>query len=290
MTQPTISVVIPTYHRNDLLAKCLDCLVPGVQTLTPDRYEVIVTDDGSQSTAEALIKSQYPWVKWVAGSHQGPAANRNNGAKYAQSEWLAFIDDDCIPNPNWLEAFLQKTQAGSLALEGAIVPVGNPNQDLAECPINLTGGKFWSANIFVQRLLFEEIGGFDCNFVGYFEDMDIHIRLAQRTKIIFVSDATVFHPVRISSLKKKIACTPRRNADWAYFVYKHRKIRGYDKVTQIIMKPYKIHLSHLYINIRHKYFKNACHELINLFFGIPLFWIYLHHLNSLQTVYKNAHS
>lgn len=40
------SVVIPTCRRNDLLAKCLDRLAPGQQTLSPDQYEVIVTDDG----------------------------------------------------------------------------------------------------------------------------------------------------------------------------------------------------------------------------------------------------
>lgn len=73
------SVIIPTYHRNDLLAKCLDCLASNVQTLTSDDYEVIVTDDGSLTTAEEMINHHYSWVKWVAGSHNGPAANRNNG-------------------------------------------------------------------------------------------------------------------------------------------------------------------------------------------------------------------
>jgi glycosyltransferase involved in cell wall biosynthesis len=64
---PIFSVIIPTYHRNDLLAKCLDCLAPGTQTLHTEQYEVIVTDDGSQTTAEEMIKQQYPWAKWVAG-------------------------------------------------------------------------------------------------------------------------------------------------------------------------------------------------------------------------------
>ncbi|MFM6224388.1 MAG: glycosyltransferase family 2 protein, partial [Dolichospermum sp.] len=73
------SVIIPTYHRNDLLAKCLDCLAPGMQTLPADQYEVIVSDDGYQSTAQEMIEQNYPWVKWVAGPGKGPAANRNNG-------------------------------------------------------------------------------------------------------------------------------------------------------------------------------------------------------------------
>ncbi|MFM6609030.1 MAG: glycosyltransferase family 2 protein, partial [Dolichospermum sp.] len=63
---PLFSVIIPTYHRNDLLAKCLDWLTHGVQTLPADKYEVIVSDDGYQSTAQEMIEQNYPWVKWVA--------------------------------------------------------------------------------------------------------------------------------------------------------------------------------------------------------------------------------
>ena len=91
-----ISVIIPTCHRNASLAKCLDCLAPGTQTLPPEQYEVIVTDDGSRSTAQQMVQENYPWVLWIAGPCRGPAANRNNGAEAAQGQWLAFTDDDCL--------------------------------------------------------------------------------------------------------------------------------------------------------------------------------------------------
>ena len=67
--EPTIlfSIIIPTCHRNDDLAKCLDRLLPDVQTLPSALYEVIVTDDGSISTAEPLIRERYAWVHWIAG-------------------------------------------------------------------------------------------------------------------------------------------------------------------------------------------------------------------------------
>lgn len=95
-----ISVIIPTCDRNEQLAKCLDCLAPGVQTLPAEQYEVIVTDDGSDLTAEQMILERYLWARWVAGPRIGPAANRNNGVQYARGEWLAFTDDDCLPDPN----------------------------------------------------------------------------------------------------------------------------------------------------------------------------------------------
>ena len=46
---PSFSVVIPTCERNDLLARCLERLAPGAQRFSADRYEVIVTDDGTMA-------------------------------------------------------------------------------------------------------------------------------------------------------------------------------------------------------------------------------------------------
>jgi len=86
-TKIMFSVIVPTYNRNDLLAKCLDCISPGIQKFESEKYEVIVTDDGVESTALNMIKENYPWVKWYEGPHKGPAANRNNGAKYARTRF-----------------------------------------------------------------------------------------------------------------------------------------------------------------------------------------------------------
>ena len=63
-----LSVIIPTCHRNDLLAECLDRLAPGRQQGQASGqldYEVIVTDDGQHTTAETMIREHYPWVRWL---------------------------------------------------------------------------------------------------------------------------------------------------------------------------------------------------------------------------------
>ncbi|URD49587.1 glycosyltransferase family 2 protein [Chroococcidiopsis sp. CCNUC1] len=124
-SMPLFSIIIPTYQRNDLLAKCLHCLAPDIQTLPFEQYEVIVTDDGFQTTAQQMIREFYPWAKWVAGSRKGPAANRNNGAKYACGEWLVFTDDDCLPDSHWLEAYAQAkiTQQSYLVFEGELMSI-----------------------------------------------------------------------------------------------------------------------------------------------------------------------
>lgn len=195
---PRISVIVPTCHRNDLLAKCLDCLAPGVQTLPPEQYEVIVTDDGTRSTAEALVQGSYPWVRWVAGPRQGPAANRNNGARLAQGQWLAFTDDDCLPARNWLAAYADATTDKFLVYEGKTDCLEGVKSPLFQSPINLTGGYLWSCNFMIQSSLFHDVGEFQSDFaMPTIEDIDLHERLCQQgQQAKFVDAALVDHPAR----------------------------------------------------------------------------------------------
>jgi GT2 family glycosyltransferase len=208
MNQIKFSVIIPTYHRNDLLAKCLDRLAPNVQTLAADQYEVIVSDDGCESTAEDMIRESYPWAKWVAGPRKGPAANRNNGAKYAQGEWIAFTDDDCIPDPQWLEAYVEAIVNNKhyLVFEGRTY-VDRPRKSLSETsPINESGGYLWSCNLSIQRHLFESLGGFDERFpYAAMEDVDLRLRLTKSGhKFQFAKAASVCHPWRDKGGWKKL--------------------------------------------------------------------------------------
>ena len=284
MSQIKFSVIIPTYHRNDLLAKCLDCLAPGIQTLPADQYEVIVTDDGSQSTAEEMIQQNYPWAKWVAGPQKGPAANRNNGAKYAQGEWFVFTDDDCLPDSQWLEAYAEGAKGTALALEGAIHPLGNLNQDLAECPVNLTGGCFWSANIAVERSLFEKIGGFDSNYpLAAHEDQDLKLRIEPITSILFVSAAIVKHPVRIISLNIAIARIKKSCSAWEYHMSKNKKILGYRNNFHFILSGYRSQLVALFYSIIRGKFKQALVSFLTL---LCLFDFFLHDKSLLE---KNSY-
>lgn len=207
MNHAMISVIIPTCHRNDLLAKCLDCLAPGIQTLPANQYEVIVTDDGSKSTAEEMVREQYPWVRWVAGPKRGPAANRNNGVKYIAGEWLAFTDDDCLPEPGWLQAYASAVTQGINAYEGKTTCREGLSSPMMEAPINLTGGLLNSCNMLVSRTVFEALSGFDEAFPNpAMEDWEFYGRLkAQGHSTIFVGEAVVDHPPRRSHWGRQYA-------------------------------------------------------------------------------------
>lgn len=197
MTVPRISVVIPTRHRNDLLALALDRLAPGVQTLPADQYEVIVTDDGSDTTAEAMVRDKYPWVRWTPGPRRGPAANRNHGACLARGEWIAFTDDDCLPEPGWLEAFSQAIVPGIDVYEGRTVCRAGVPSPMFHSPTNGDGGWLWSCNMMVRTAFFR-LWPFDEDFpYPHMEDTHFRERLkAQGGRFNFVGDAIVDHPPR----------------------------------------------------------------------------------------------
>jgi GT2 family glycosyltransferase len=209
----SFSVIVPTCHRNEALGRCLKRLQPvtandsdwgddpNVAVSEPNfRYEVIVTDDGTQSTAEAIVRERFPNVKWVEGPHRGPAANRNSGASAADGDWLVFSHDDCIPGIGWLDAYSAAVAShpGCAIFEGCTAPLGQKIRADQECPVNQEGGRLWSCNFAIKRSLFFELGGFDEKFPWPgFEDVDFQrrIRIANHA-IEFVPGAIAYHPWR----------------------------------------------------------------------------------------------
>lgn len=230
--QPTnllFSIIIPTYKRNDLLALCLQRLQPGAQSLEAHLYEVIVTDDAADPATKQLLQTAFPWAKYTAGPQRGPAANRNHGARLATGQWLVFTDDDCLPDAQWLQAYSEAIRAHPecRAFEGAILPDDWAllKKDMAECPVNTTGGCFWSANIMLAQSFFEQLGGFDEQFtIAAQEDQDLQWRIQQQHDIVFVHQAKVVHPVRLISFSKKVHALRNSIINWDKY---HTKRYGY---------------------------------------------------------------
>lgn len=205
-----LSVVIPTYHRNDLLKLCLQSLSPINQTLDIKYYEVIVTDDGKESTAKKIIADEFPWCRWVQGPQRGPASNRNFGASQVKSNWVVFIDDDCLPDENLLLTYKNAIEENPdiKVFEGCIKADREQKRFDEESPVNLTGGYMWSCNFMVFKKVFNQVGGFDENFPSpAMEDVDLtNTILKNDIEILFLKKAFVIHPWRklrdISFVKK----------------------------------------------------------------------------------------
>lgn len=194
---PRISVVIPTRHRPASLASCLQRLAPGTQTLDATRYEVVVADDGDTGDARALLTERFPWAAYAAGPRRGPAANRNAGVRASRGEWIAFTDDDTLPDRDWLEQLLAASD-GVQAVEGRTVCRIGVRSPREHAPVNELGGRWWTSNLAIRRDAFDTIGGFDERFtVPHMEDADLRERaFAAPLQWRFAPKAIVDHPPR----------------------------------------------------------------------------------------------
>ena len=198
LINPFFSVVIPSYERPSDLKICLESLSYQNQVDAPS-YEIIVSDDSKSDSSRILIEKDFPHVNWGEGKKIGPAGNRNSGVNRAKGEWIVFLDDDCIAEEGYLNAYSKAIKANPdvQVLEGRIF-ADRPRRTWAEgCPENEQGGMLWTSNLCVSRKLYMEMGGLDERFQIAYEDVDFALRLKQKEiHSIFVSDAAVCHPWR----------------------------------------------------------------------------------------------
>jgi glycosyltransferase involved in cell wall biosynthesis len=110
-TPPTVSVIIPTYNRKDLLRETLNSLAQ--QTYPSDYFEVIVVDDGSTDGTVAIAAEAFPFIlRYFWHSNQGDAAARNLGARQSQADILVFLDDDILVEAGYLTHLIQAYDMG----------------------------------------------------------------------------------------------------------------------------------------------------------------------------------
>lgn len=185
--EPSVTVIIPSYNRADLLARA----VRGVLAQTMPDWELIVVDDGSTDHSAAVMAGflNDPRIRWVPQPHVGVSAARNRGAAQARGEFLAFLDQDDV----WMPAKLER-QRSLMRSDPAMVlsatwsevvdPAGRPlslfrpdaegiRDRLVETNV-LQGG---ASSTMARRTAFESLGGFDPE-LQFSCDWDMWLRLA----------------------------------------------------------------------------------------------------------------
>lgn len=204
--RPFFSIIIPTYNRPKQLSNCLHSL--SNLDYPPDRYEVIVVDDGSEKPIENVIARYRGKMKLTSlrQHNSGPAAARNTGAKQAKGEILTFTDDDCIPSPDWLlNLCMQFSNTPNCVIGGRIVNLLKDNfysfvsqliVDVVYRHYNKNPDQaqfFTSNNIAIPRHIFFKIGGFDPTFYTS-EDRELCDRLLHHGfNLIYAPDVLVYH-------------------------------------------------------------------------------------------------
>jgi glycosyltransferase involved in cell wall biosynthesis len=155
-----VSVIVPARDAEATLPATLRAL--QAQDLG-EPYEVIVVDDGSRDATAAIARAAGPPVRLLEmeGS-TGAGSVRNHGAAAARGRVLAFTDADCVPTPGWLRAGVQALEDCDL-VQGAVAPDPSAAMGPYDRSLSVTGerGFYESANLFVRRERFAEVGGFE---------------------------------------------------------------------------------------------------------------------------------
>ncbi len=115
LSQPLVSVIIPTYNRKGSLLVTLASL--AAQIYPADRFEAIVVDDGGSDGTDSVVQAAYPFtLLYFRQTNQGSAAARNHGAMESHGEILVFIDDDMTLHAGYLAAIADRTGPGAVAM------------------------------------------------------------------------------------------------------------------------------------------------------------------------------
>jgi GT2 family glycosyltransferase len=220
---PLASVVVSTYNRPARLSRLLQAL--REQTLAPDAFEVIVVDNGSGPETGELLASDAGReglsLTTVRNDRTlGPGGGRNSGWRVARAPLVAFTDDDCRPEPQWLEAALHvaREHPGAL-IQGPTRP--DPDERSSDGILSRTvaverlGPYYETSNIFYPRAVLERLGGFDESFglrpAG--EDTDLAFRAMEAgVEPVFAPDAAVRHAVERVGLRGLLRVSARWDA------------------------------------------------------------------------------
>lgn len=211
--RPEASVVIVTWNGLHHLRRCL----PALRDQTGVRFETIVVENGSTDGTADWIAREYPRIVLERlDSNHGFAAANNIGFGLARADLVATLNNDAVPDPDWLHSLVQTAQehpeAGSFASQ--IVLDRDPNIiDSAGVVTDVLGiawdrhnaepvGADAAGEIFgacagaalYRKALLDETSGFDPAFFAYLEDVD----LAWRARWLgwtarYVPEARVVH-------------------------------------------------------------------------------------------------
>jgi GT2 family glycosyltransferase len=238
-SDPLVSIVIVTWNGRQYLDACLNAAAAqnGVST------ETILVDNASNDGTVAYVRERFPQVRVIAlPENRGFAGGNNAGVREARGRFIALLNNDAVPEPDWLEALLAglNEDDGFALVTSRIVYMHDPGViDSAGDGMLAAGGAFKrhhgasvelareSAEVFgvcgaaclMPRRVFDELGGFDEDFFVSHEDVDLSYRarlLGYRCR--YVANAVVHHhgSMTIGRVSGFAIFQGQRNLEWLY--------------------------------------------------------------------------
>ena len=208
----SLSVVVCTYNRAQLVGRALTHIGESATRAGID-VEIIVVDNNSrdatkEAVARAAATASVP-IRYVFEPKQGLSFARNRGLKAASGDVVAFTDDDCLVEPDWIAALWREFQANpDVAVVGGRVDLYSSEdrpvsiRRVAE-RVRYTSadqiyGLIMGANLAVRRGVADRIGGFDPAFGGskgvVADDIEFVYRALKRGfGVVYAPEARVLH-------------------------------------------------------------------------------------------------
>ena len=178
---PKISVVLCTLNRDYYLKSALQSLVD--QTLSRENFEILVIDNGSVDKTKEVATQEFSFlgnIFYIYEPQTGLNYARNTGLKQSRGKYIAYLDDDAIASPQWLENILnvfQNSPPNVGCVGGKIDPLWESDRpewlsdnllgylailDISPIPIVLSKGEFlYGVNFAFNKNILQSIGGFE---------------------------------------------------------------------------------------------------------------------------------
>ena len=206
---PKISVIIPVYNRQDIVAHT----VQSVLNQTDRDLEVLVVDDGSTDDTRAVIQNLADSrVNYFYKANDGPASARNFGLSKARGEYIAFLDSDDLWPENYLEVMLANL-VNCPGFGAAYTPITvfypdgrsvdsykKPEGKSGSLSLDLFKHSFiWIFAAVFCRSVWNDFY-FDEQLKKTCEDSDVILRLSMQTRFLFVPQVKALHRISNDSI------------------------------------------------------------------------------------------
>jgi cellulose synthase/poly-beta-1,6-N-acetylglucosamine synthase-like glycosyltransferase len=217
--RPYVSVIVPVRDGEPTIAACLDAIL--ATDFPDDRREILVVDNGSTDGTAALIRSRP--VRYLREEGRGVSNARNRGIAESEGEICAFVDADCIVEPQWLTELVRPFEDPEVGSVGGNLEHEPPANAAERQAVRLLGD--WqqfafssnpaypiTANAAYRRDVLDRIGPFDPHMVRA-QDVELGLRFQERSgrRLAFAERATARHRNRSTQ-----AGFFRQQLGWAY--------------------------------------------------------------------------
>jgi glycosyltransferase involved in cell wall biosynthesis len=212
MATPTVSIIVPAYNHGAYLTLTINSAL--VQTWRD--FEVIVVDDGSKDNTPEVAASFGDAITFIRQENKGMAGSRNTGIRHARGEFIAFLDDDDLWEPEYLAHVIPALQrdpslgacrAGFRIMDsnGVRLPQQTTRQVAPDRMYDalLDGGFFPPCTVTARKACFDELGVFDTNLQGL-ADWDMWIRISRVHGFLSLPETLVLYRVHPSGLSANV--------------------------------------------------------------------------------------